>query len=254
MTGYKCASSTRASLRCGAWVTPTPHFGMMTLAHFLWSLWHHRTHVFYDSNEHDLFGSLEDLEVVFWVYSVVMCRFDLGIKPLLTTKQNSSEDSFGEPVDTPAGGFPQRFLLEKCVDSAGGCGCPVWIHQDKEREIPAVPADSHSMSSGTKTKAAWHSSWMFFVGPFVGYCVWEEDWVSFEKGSRPAILLIPRLAGVFVELKNSRNYFKSHSINLHCLGLYENRAPPTPDDGHIWSSFSQSVFPHFHTHPITPIQ
>ena len=157
-------------------------FRVMNLAHFPWSLWDYSSYVFYDSNEHDLFVSLEDLEVVFRVYSVVMCRFDLGylgFKPLLTTKQNSSEYTFGEPMehahlwtwlDTPAGGFPQRFLPEKCVDSARGCGCPVRIHQDKEREIPAVPADSHPMSSGTKTKAAWwHSSWMFFVGLFVGF-------------------------------------------------------------------------------------
>ena len=128
-----------------------------------------------------MFVSLEDLEVVFRVYSVVMCRFDLGylgFNPLLTIKQNSSEYTFGEPVehahlwtwlDTPAAGFPQRFLPEKCVDSAGGCGCPLWIHQDKGREIRAVPADSHPMSSGAKTKAAWHSSWMIFVGLFVGF-------------------------------------------------------------------------------------
>ena len=128
-----------------------------------------------------MFVSLEDLEVVFRVYSVVMCRFDLGylgFNPLLTIKQDSSEYTFGEPVehahlstwlDTPAAGFPQRFLPEKCVDSAGGCVCPVWIHQDKGREIRAVPADSHPMSSGAKTKAAWHSSWMFSVGLFVGF-------------------------------------------------------------------------------------
>ena len=138
-----------------------------------------------------MFVSLEDLEVVFRVYSVVMCRFDLGFKPLLTTKQNFSEYSFGEPVehahlwtwlDTPAAGFPQRFLLEKRLDSAGGCGCPVRIHQDKEREIPAVPADSHSMSSGTKRRKPKLPDGTA-VGCFLldclllsdGYCVWKED-------------------------------------------------------------------------------
>jgi hypothetical protein len=33
-----------------------------------------------------------------------------------------------------------------------------------------------------------------------------------DRGLR--FLLIPRLAGVFVELKNSRNYFKSHLTSL----------------------------------------
>ena len=237
-------------------------FRVMSLAHFPWSLWDYSSYVFYDSNEHDLFVSL-DLEVVFRVYSVVMCRFDLaylGFNPLLTIKQNCSEYTFGEPVerahlwtwlDTPAAGFPQRFLLEKCVDSAGGCGCALWIHQDKEREIPAVPADSHSMSSGTKTKAAWHSSWMFFVGLFVGFwwllCMERRLNMSTSKRDRGLrFLLIPRLAGVFVELKNSRNYFKSHFINLHYSGLYENRAPPRPDGGHHFSNQYFLIFRHIH--------
>ena len=87
-------------------------------------------------------------------------------------------------------GFPQRVLLEKRLDSARGCGCPVPIHQDQGREIPRVPTDSHSMSSGAKTKAAlWHHSWMF-CWPLFGYLYGKKiEHVSFEKGLRPANLV-----------------------------------------------------------------
>ena len=210
----------------------------MSLAHFPWSLWDYSSYVFYDSNEHDLFVSLEDLEVVFRVYSVVMCRF-FGFQ---TTAHDQTT-----PLDM-VGHARRRFSST----------CSAWKMRGLSRRLWMSTLDSPRQSARNSRSSRWFASdvkWdenQSCLAQQLDVFCWTVCWflmvtvygktiehVNFEKGSKPAILLIPRLAWVFVELKKSRIYFKSHFINLHYLGLYENGAPPRPDGGHIWSSFSQ---------------